>query len=135
MGRGGRNGCRAKSESEEGCGATSTPYFRGYQAGYLGQVSQGKDSAASGPDDDTLVRSPLIHGSLATVAARIENDLSARLCCTIQPGTPWRANASPEPFAPEFCVVAGTRHCPLSVSMQAICSSTGAMSVCIQLRE
>lgn len=38
MGRGGRNGCRAKSESARR-GATSTPYFRGYQAGYLGQVS------------------------------------------------------------------------------------------------
>ena len=73
--------------------------------------------------------------SVATRRVIWGKSLSARLCCTIQPGTPWRANASPEPFAPEFCVVAGKRHCPLSVSMQAICSSTGAMSVCIQLRE
>jgi hypothetical protein len=75
------------------------PFFRGLQTGDLGQVSQGKDSVASGLDDDTLVRSTIIHGSLATLARASRKTISPLSCCKLQ---------------------------------QAVCSGTGAISVCIQ---
>ena len=62
---------KAKRESEEGLLRHLEHFFGGHQAGYLGQASQGKGSIASGLDYDTLARSTIIHGSPATVAARI----------------------------------------------------------------
>ena len=63
---------KAKSDSEEGLMRHLKHFFGGHQSGYLGQVSQGKDSIASALDYDTLARSTIIHGSPATVVARIE---------------------------------------------------------------
>jgi len=62
---------KAKRESEDGLLRHLRHFFGGQQAGYLGQVSQGKDSVASGLDYDTLARSTRLLGSPATVADRI----------------------------------------------------------------
>jgi alkanesulfonate monooxygenase SsuD/methylene tetrahydromethanopterin reductase-like flavin-dependent oxidoreductase (luciferase family) len=62
---------KAKRESEEGLLRHLKHFFGDHQAGYLGQVSQGEGSVASGLDYDTLARSTIIHGSPATVVARI----------------------------------------------------------------
>jgi alkanesulfonate monooxygenase SsuD/methylene tetrahydromethanopterin reductase-like flavin-dependent oxidoreductase (luciferase family) len=62
---------KAKRESEEGLLRHLEHFFGSHQAGYLGQVSQGEGSVASALDYDTLARSTIIHGSPATVVARI----------------------------------------------------------------
>src|SRR5262249_45035070 len=62
---------KAKRESEEGLLRHLKHFFGGHQSGYLGQVSQGKDSVANALDYDTLARSTIIHGSPSTVAERI----------------------------------------------------------------
>ena len=82
---------KAKRESQEGLLRHLKHFFGGQQAGYLGQVSQGEGSVASGLDYDTLARSTIMHGSPATVVARIaelrEKPGSLRSCCTIRLGT------------------------------------------------
>ena len=96
----------AKRDSEQGLLRHLKHFFGGHQAGYLGQVSQGKESVASGLDYDTLARSTIIHGSPATVAARIA-ELKAKtgLTSLMLHYPPWygteRAKASLELFAGE----------------------------------
>ena len=62
---------RAKRESEEGL-LRHLRHFMGMASGYLGQVAVGKDSVISRLDYDQLAESTIIHGSPATVSARIE---------------------------------------------------------------
>jgi alkanesulfonate monooxygenase SsuD/methylene tetrahydromethanopterin reductase-like flavin-dependent oxidoreductase (luciferase family) len=97
---------KAKRESEEGLLRHLGHFFGGHQAGYLGQASQGKGSIASGLDYDTLARSTIIHGSPATVAARIaELKEKTGLTSLMLHYPPWygteRAKASLELFARE----------------------------------
>ena len=80
--------CRGQERERRRLLRHRKPFFLATGRVIWGKSRRGKDSAARGLDDDTLVRSTPIHGSLATVAARIEKDLSPRLCCTIQLGTP-----------------------------------------------
>lgn len=97
---------KAKADSEEGLLRHLKHFFGGHQAGYLGQVSKGKDSVASALDYDTLARSTIIHGSPATVTARIE-ELKAKtgLTSLMLHYPPWygteKAKASLELFARE----------------------------------
>ena len=97
---------KAKRESEEGLLRHLKHFFGGHQSGYLGQVSQGKDSVASALDYDTLARSTIIHGSPSTVAERIE-ELRAKsgLNSLMLHYPPWygteKAKASLELFARE----------------------------------
>ena len=97
---------KAKQESEEGLLRHLRHFFGGHQSGYLGQVSQGKDSVSSGLNYDTLARSTIIHGSPATVIARIE-ELKAKtgLGSLMLHYPPWygteKAKASLELFAGE----------------------------------
>ena len=96
----------------------------------------GQGLGASRLDDDTL--GPLHnHSRLASNRRCPHRERASHLAYVALPawcGTE-RANASPELFAPELCLVAETRHCPSSASKQAMCGRTGAMNVCIQLRE
>jgi alkanesulfonate monooxygenase SsuD/methylene tetrahydromethanopterin reductase-like flavin-dependent oxidoreductase (luciferase family) len=97
---------KAKQDSEEGLLRHLKHFFGGHQSGYLGQVSQGKDSVASALDYDTLARSTIIHGSPETVAERIE-ELQAKtgLASLMIHYPPWygteNAKASLELFARE----------------------------------
>jgi alkanesulfonate monooxygenase SsuD/methylene tetrahydromethanopterin reductase-like flavin-dependent oxidoreductase (luciferase family) len=97
---------KAKRDSEEGLLRHLKHFFGGHQSGYLGQVSQGKDSVASALDYDTLARSTILHGSPATVAERIA-ELKAKtgLTSLMLHYPPWygteRAKASLELFARE----------------------------------
>ena len=63
---------QAKKDSADGLLRHLNHFFGGHQSGYLGQVSQGKDLVSDALDYDTLARSTIIHGSPATVVARIE---------------------------------------------------------------
>jgi alkanesulfonate monooxygenase SsuD/methylene tetrahydromethanopterin reductase-like flavin-dependent oxidoreductase (luciferase family) len=97
---------KAKRDSEEGLLRHLKHFFGGHQAGYLGQVSQGKDSVASALDYDTLARSTIIHGSPATVAERIaELKDKTGLTSLMLHYPPWygteKAKASLELFARE----------------------------------
>lgn len=97
---------RAKKDSEEGLLRHLEHFFGGHQSGYLGQVSQGKDSVANALDYDTLARSTIIHGSPKTVVARIE-ELKAKtgLTSLMLHYPPWygtdKAKSSLELFAGE----------------------------------
>jgi alkanesulfonate monooxygenase SsuD/methylene tetrahydromethanopterin reductase-like flavin-dependent oxidoreductase (luciferase family) len=68
---------KAKKDTEEGLLRHLRHFFGGHQSGYLGQVSQGKDSVANALDYDTLARSTIIHGSPSTVVERIQ-ELAAK---------------------------------------------------------
>jgi alkanesulfonate monooxygenase SsuD/methylene tetrahydromethanopterin reductase-like flavin-dependent oxidoreductase (luciferase family) len=97
---------KAKRDSEEGLLRHLKHFFGGQQAGYLGQVSQGKGSVASGLDYDTLARSTIIHGSPTSVAARIaELREKTGLTSLMLHYPPWygteRAKASLQLFAQE----------------------------------
>ena len=97
---------KAKRDSEEGLLRHLKHFFGGHQSGYLGQVSQGKESVASGLDYDTLARSTIIHGSPETVVERIVQ-LKAKtgLSSLMLHYPPWygtdKAKASLELFARE----------------------------------
>ena len=97
---------KAKRDSEEGLLRHLKHFFGGHQSGYLGQVSQGEGSVASGLDYDTLARSTIIHGSPSTVAERIA-ELKAKtgLTSLMLHYPPWygteKAKASLELFARE----------------------------------
>jgi alkanesulfonate monooxygenase SsuD/methylene tetrahydromethanopterin reductase-like flavin-dependent oxidoreductase (luciferase family) len=97
---------KAKRDSEEGLLRHLKHFFGGHQSGYLGQVSQGKDSVASALDYDTLARSTIIHGSPSTVVERIA-ELKAKtgLSSLMLHYPPWygteKAKASLELFARE----------------------------------
>ena len=97
---------QAKKDSAEGLMRHLNHFFGGHQSGYLGQVSQGKDSVSSALDYDALARSTIIHGSPATVVARIE-ELRAKtgLTSMMLHYPPWygtdKAKASLELFARE----------------------------------
>jgi len=96
----------AKRDSEEGLLRHLKHFFGGHQSGYLGQVSQGKDSVASALDYDALARSTIIHGSPSTVVERI-SELKAKtgLTSLMLHYPPWygteKAKASLELFARE----------------------------------
>jgi len=97
---------KAKRDSEEGLLRHLKHFFGGHQVGYLGQVSQGKDSVTGGLDYDTLARSTIIHGSPTSVAARIaELKENTGLTSLMLHYPPWygteRAKASLELFATE----------------------------------
>ena len=97
---------KAKRDSEEGLLRHLKHFFGGHQSGYLGQVSQGKDSVASALDYDTLARSTILHGSPATVAERIaELQAKTGLTSLMLHYPPWygteKAKASLELFARE----------------------------------
>jgi len=97
---------KAKRDSEEGLLRHLKHFFGGHQSGYLGQVSQGKDSVASGLDYDALARSTILHGSPATVAERIaELQAKTGLTSLMLHYPPWygteKAKASLELFARE----------------------------------
>jgi len=97
---------QAKKDSAEGLLRHLNHFFGGHQSGYLGQVSQGKDSVANALDYDTLARSTIIHGSPATVVARIEELKSKTgLTSMMLHYPPWygteKAKASLELFARE----------------------------------
>jgi alkanesulfonate monooxygenase SsuD/methylene tetrahydromethanopterin reductase-like flavin-dependent oxidoreductase (luciferase family) len=97
---------KAKRDSEEGLLRHLQHFFGGHQSGYLGQVSQGKDSVAGALDYDTLARSTIIHGSPSTVVERIA-ELRAKtgLSSLMLHYPPWygteKAKASLELFARE----------------------------------
>jgi alkanesulfonate monooxygenase SsuD/methylene tetrahydromethanopterin reductase-like flavin-dependent oxidoreductase (luciferase family) len=97
---------QAKKDSEEGLLRHLRHFFGGHQSGYLGQVSQGKDSVANALDYDALARSTIIHGSPKTVIARIE-ELKAKtgLTSLMLHYPPWygteKAKSSLELFAGE----------------------------------
>jgi alkanesulfonate monooxygenase SsuD/methylene tetrahydromethanopterin reductase-like flavin-dependent oxidoreductase (luciferase family) len=97
---------QAKKDSEEGLLRHLKHFFGGHQSGYLGQVSQGKDSVADALAYDTLARSTIIHGSPATVVSRIE-ELKAKtgLTSLMLHYPPWygsdKAKTSLELFARE----------------------------------
>jgi alkanesulfonate monooxygenase SsuD/methylene tetrahydromethanopterin reductase-like flavin-dependent oxidoreductase (luciferase family) len=61
---------RAKRESEDGIMRNLAHFGSGHTSGYLGTVSQ--DVGARPRDYDTLTRDIILHGSPATVIARIE---------------------------------------------------------------
>ncbi len=63
---------QAKKDSEAGLLRHLNHFMGGHQSGYLGQAAQGKDSITSAMEYDSLARSTIIHGSPATVIARIE---------------------------------------------------------------
>ena len=97
---------KAKRDSEEGLLRHLKHFFGGHQSGYLGQVSQGKDSVASALDYDTLARSTIIHGSPSTVAERIaELNAKTGLNSLMLHYPPWygteKAKASLKLFARE----------------------------------
>jgi alkanesulfonate monooxygenase SsuD/methylene tetrahydromethanopterin reductase-like flavin-dependent oxidoreductase (luciferase family) len=97
---------KAKRDSEEGLLRHLRHFFGSHQSGYLGQVSQGKDSVASALDYDTLVRSMIVHGSPTTVAARIvELKEKTGLSSLMLHYPPWygteKAKASLELFSSE----------------------------------
>ena len=93
---------RAKHESEPGIMRNLAHFGSGHTSGYLGTVSQ--DVGAAPRDYDTLVRDIILHGSPATVIAKIQ-ELNAwlttpRSCCIFRLGTArkkrWlRSNCSP----------------------------------------
>lgn len=97
---------QAKKDSAEGLMRHLNHFFGGHQSGYLGQVSQGKDSVSSALDYNALARSTIIHGSPATVVARIE-ELRAKtgLTSMMLHYPPWygtdKAKSSLELFARE----------------------------------
>ena len=97
---------QAKKDSAEGLIRHLNHFFGGHQSGYLGQTSQGKDSITSALDYDALARSTIIHGSPATVVARIQ-ELKAKtgLASMMLHYPPWygteKAKASLELFARE----------------------------------
>ena len=97
---------KAKRDSEEDLLRHLKHFFGGDQSGYLGQVSQGKDSVASTLDYDTLARSTIIHGSPSTVVERVA-ELKAKtgLSSLMLHYPPWygteKAKASLELFARE----------------------------------
>jgi alkanesulfonate monooxygenase SsuD/methylene tetrahydromethanopterin reductase-like flavin-dependent oxidoreductase (luciferase family) len=96
----------AKKDSEEGLLRHLEHFFGGHQSGYLGQTSRGEGSVASGLDYDVLARSTIVHGSPATVVARIE-ELKAKtgLTSLMLHYPPWygtdKAKRSLELFAKE----------------------------------
>ncbi|HZT46848.1 MAG TPA: LLM class flavin-dependent oxidoreductase [Hyphomicrobiaceae bacterium] len=102
----GETDAAAKRDSEEGLLRHLRHFFGGHQSGYLGQVAHGKDSVAAALDYDTLARSTIIHGSPATVTARIaELKAATGLTSLMLHYPPWygteKAKASLELFAAE----------------------------------
>lgn len=97
---------QAKKDSEEGLLRHLRHFSGGHQSGYLGQVSQGKDSISDALDYDALAHSTIIHGSPKTVIARIE-ELKAKtgLTSLMLHYPPWygseKAKTSLELFAHE----------------------------------
>ncbi len=95
---------RAKRESEPGIMRNLAHFGSGHTSGYLGTVSQ--DVGAKPRDYDTLARDIILHGSPATVTAKIEE-----LCAKVRNASimlhfpPWyghdKALASLELFAAE----------------------------------
>lgn len=63
---------QARKDSEDGLLRHLRHFFGGHQSGYLGQVSQGEGSVSSALDYESLARSTIIHGSPATVTARLQ---------------------------------------------------------------
>jgi alkanesulfonate monooxygenase SsuD/methylene tetrahydromethanopterin reductase-like flavin-dependent oxidoreductase (luciferase family) len=62
----------ARRDSEAGLTRHLSHFFGKQTSGYLGQVSTGTGSVASGLDYDVLLESTILHGSPDTVAAKIE---------------------------------------------------------------
>ncbi len=95
---------RAKRESEPGIMRNLAHFGSGHTSGYLGTVSQ--DVGAKPRDYDTLVRDIILHGSPATVIAKIEElRTKVRNASIMLHFPPWygteKALASLELFAAE----------------------------------
>jgi alkanesulfonate monooxygenase SsuD/methylene tetrahydromethanopterin reductase-like flavin-dependent oxidoreductase (luciferase family) len=95
----------AKRDSEEGLIRHLKHYFGGQTSGYLGQVAQGKDAVTSRLEYDALMESTILHGSPATVAAKIERLRDMGVSSVMLHYPPWygteKATAALELFAAE----------------------------------
>ena len=81
---------KAKRDSEAGIMRNLAHFGSGHTSGYLGTVSQ--DVGATPRDYDALARDIILHGSPATVIAKIEElqamaQATLRSCCISRRGT------------------------------------------------